>query len=134
MNTNTGNTENTENSEITQIAAKVGEGVFQKYVIPRVDIQLEASKVTGITYSHSTNIIYVHGEKVEAISIQKALLDFVEFVLNACNLLMELLLPVKSLNQNYKKYYNRNYELCYLPVSQIFTCLPPTARVQQIII
>jgi hypothetical protein len=54
LNTNSGNTENTENSEITQIAAKLGEGVFQKYVIPRVDIQLEASKVTGITYSHST--------------------------------------------------------------------------------
>jgi lipoate-protein ligase A len=90
LNTNTGNTENTENSEITQIAAKLGEGVFQKYVIPRVDIKLEASKVTGITYSHSTNIMYVHGEKVEAISIQKALLDFLEFVLNACNLLKEL--------------------------------------------
>ena len=116
LNTNTGNTENTyqiphlmtisgsesrvffdlettglgKNSEIAQIAAKVDEGVFQKYVIPRVDIQLEASKVTGITYSHSTNIVYVHGEKVEAISIQKALLDFLEFVLNACNLLMEL--------------------------------------------
>ena len=116
LNTNTGNTENTyqiphpmtisgsesrvffylettglgKNRDITQIAAKVDEGVFQEYVIPRVDIQLEASKVTGITYSHSTNIMYVHGEKVEAISIQKALLDFVEFVLNACNLLKEL--------------------------------------------
>ena len=79
LNTNTGNTENTyqiphpmtisgsesrvffdlettglgKNSEIAQIAAKVDEGVFQKYVFPRVDIQLEASKVTGITYSHS---------------------------------------------------------------------------------
>ena len=116
LNTNTGNTENTyqishpmtisgsesrvffylettglgKNSDITQIAAKVDEGLFQKYVIPRVDIQLEASKVTGIKYSHSTNIMYVHGEKVEAISIQKALLDFLEFVLNACNLLKEL--------------------------------------------
>ena len=116
LNTKTGNTENTyqiphpmtisgsesrvffylettdlgKNSDITQIDAKVGEVVFQKYVIPRVDIPLAARKVTGITYSHSTNIMYVHGEKVEAISIQKALLDFLEFVLNACNLLMEL--------------------------------------------
>jgi len=47
-----------KNSDITQIAAKVGEAVFQKYVIPRVDIQLEASKVTGITYSHNTNIFF----------------------------------------------------------------------------
>jgi DNA polymerase III epsilon subunit-like protein len=116
LNTNTSNTENTyqiphpmtisgseswvffdlettglgKNCEITQIATKVDEGVFQKYVIPRVDIQLEASKVTGIAYSHSTNIVYVHGENVEAISIQKALLDFLEFVLNTCNLLKEL--------------------------------------------
>ena len=69
LNTNTGNTENTDqiprpmtisvwesrvffdlettglgkNSDITQIAANVGEVVFQKYVIPRVDKQLEAS-------------------------------------------------------------------------------------------
>jgi DNA polymerase III alpha subunit (gram-positive type) len=41
-----------KNSDITQIAAKVGEAVFQKYVIPRFDIQLEASKVTGITYKY----------------------------------------------------------------------------------
>ncbi|CAC5399333.1 unnamed protein product [Mytilus coruscus] len=68
------------NCEITQIAAKVGENVFQKYVIPRVDIQIEASRVTGITYSQSTNIMYVHGENVEPISIQKALLDFLEFL------------------------------------------------------
>ena len=69
LNTNIGNTENTDqiprpmtisgwesrvffdlettglgkNSDITQIAANVGEVVFQKYVIPRVDKQLEAS-------------------------------------------------------------------------------------------
>lgn len=67
-----------KNSDIIQIIAKVGEVVFQKYVIPMVDIQLEASKVTGITYSHSINIMYVHGEKVEAIFIQKALLEFLE--------------------------------------------------------
>lgn len=68
------------NSDITQIAAKNGDNVFQRYVIPMVDIQIEASRVTGITYSQSTNIMYVHGEKVEPVSLHKAMLDFLEFL------------------------------------------------------
>jgi hypothetical protein len=44
--------------------------------------------------------MYVHGEKVEAISIQKALLDFLEFVLNACNLLKELSTVALSVFKN----------------------------------
>ncbi|XP_052098489.1 uncharacterized protein LOC127733178 [Mytilus californianus] len=68
------------NCDITQIAAKIGENVFQKYVIPRVDIHIEASRVTGITYSQSTNIMYVHGEKVEPISTESTVRLFRIFI------------------------------------------------------
>jgi hypothetical protein len=58
-----------KNSDITQIAAKVGEAVFQKYVIPRFDIQLEASKVTGITYIHNTNIFFFQYHRFYLVNI-----------------------------------------------------------------
>ncbi|VDH96443.1 Hypothetical predicted protein [Mytilus galloprovincialis] len=69
------------NSDITQIAAQNGDNVFQRYIIPMVDLQIETNRVTGITYSQSTNIMYVHGEKVEPVSIQKAMSDFLEFLI-----------------------------------------------------
>ncbi|VDI29330.1 Hypothetical predicted protein [Mytilus galloprovincialis] len=67
-------------SDITQIAALTNGKKFQRYVIPRVEINIEASKVTGITYSHSTNTMYVRGQKVEPVTLQKALLDFISFI------------------------------------------------------
>ncbi|CAG2195904.1 unnamed protein product [Mytilus edulis] len=67
------------NSDIIQIAAKSYSNSFNRYVIPRVDIQIEASKITGITYSHGTNKMYVRGQIVEPVSLHKALLDFIHF-------------------------------------------------------
>ncbi|CAG2250117.1 unnamed protein product [Mytilus edulis] len=68
------------NSDIIQIAAKSYSNSFNRYVIPRVDIQIEASKITGITYSHGTNKMYVRGQIVEPVSLHKALLDFIHFL------------------------------------------------------
>ncbi|CAC5358290.1 unnamed protein product [Mytilus coruscus] len=68
------------NNDIIQIAAKTNSNSFNRYVIPRVDIQIEASKITGITYSHGTNKMYVRGEIVEPVSLHKALLDFIHFL------------------------------------------------------
>ncbi|CAG2241005.1 unnamed protein product [Mytilus edulis] len=68
------------NSDIIQIAAKSYSNNFNRYVVPRVDIQIEASKITGITYSHGTNKMYVRGQIVEPVSIHKALLDFIQFL------------------------------------------------------
>ncbi|CAC5379292.1 unnamed protein product [Mytilus coruscus] len=67
-------------SDIIQIAAKANSNSFNSYVIPRVDIQIEASKITGITYIHGTNKMYVRGEIVEPVSLHKALLDFIHFL------------------------------------------------------
>ncbi|CAG2213785.1 unnamed protein product [Mytilus edulis] len=78
-----GNLETTglgRNSDIIQIAAKSYSNSFNRYVIPRVDIQIEASKITGITYSHGTNKMYVRGQIVEPVSLHKALLDFIHFL------------------------------------------------------
>ncbi|XP_063442462.1 uncharacterized protein LOC134722766 [Mytilus trossulus] len=55
-------------------------GSQMEYVVPRVDIQIEASKIIGITYSHGTNKMYVRGQIVEPVSIHKALLDFKQFL------------------------------------------------------
>lgn len=52
---------------------------FNRYVIPSMEIQIEVSKITGITYSHGTNKMYVLGEIVEHVSLHKALLDFIHF-------------------------------------------------------
>ncbi|XP_052065212.1 uncharacterized protein LOC127705004 [Mytilus californianus] len=68
------------NSDIIQIAAKSNSNSFNRYVIPRVDIQIEASKITGITYSHGTNKTYVQGDIVEPVTLHKALLDFIHFL------------------------------------------------------
>ncbi|XP_052071133.1 uncharacterized protein LOC127709568 [Mytilus californianus] len=68
------------NSDIIQIAAKSNSNSFNRYVIPRVDIQIEASKITGITFSHGTNKMYVRGDIVEPVTLHKALLDFIHFL------------------------------------------------------
>ncbi|XP_071138451.1 uncharacterized protein [Mytilus edulis] len=67
------------NSDITQIAAACGSNTFQRYVIPRTEISQEASAITGITFSHSTNKMYVNGTLVETCSVEQSLLDFIDF-------------------------------------------------------
>ena len=67
-------------SDIIQISAKANEKSFNRYVIPNVEIDIEASRVTGITYSHATHKMYVHGEIVEPVSLHKALIDFIYFL------------------------------------------------------
>ncbi|CAC5378383.1 unnamed protein product [Mytilus coruscus] len=68
------------NSDITQIAAACGSHTFQSYVIPRTEITQEASTITGITFSHSSNKMYVNGTIVETCSVEQSLLDFIDFL------------------------------------------------------
>lgn len=68
------------NSDITQLAAVSGPNLFQRYIMPRCDISNEASKITGISFSHATNKMYLNGREVETCSIQQALLDFIDFL------------------------------------------------------
>lgn len=62
--------------DIIQIAGKEHTNSFNRYVIPSVDIQIEVSKITGITYIHGTNKMYILGEIVEPVSLHTAPLDF----------------------------------------------------------
>ncbi|XP_052101228.1 uncharacterized protein LOC127735165 [Mytilus californianus] len=68
------------NSDITQIAAACGSNTFQRYVIPRTEITQEASTITGITFLHSSNKMYVNGTIVETCSAEQSLLDFIDFL------------------------------------------------------
>ncbi|CAC5370269.1 unnamed protein product [Mytilus coruscus] len=67
-------------SDITQIAAVHDKKLYQSYVLPRCDISVEASKVTGITCCLAKNKMYVHGKEVDTKSQYEALLDFIEFL------------------------------------------------------
>ena len=73
-----------KNSDITQISAKECSGIddssFSRYVIPRKDITIQASQVTGISYQRSCNKMYVHGKEVQCVSLNEALVDFLEFL------------------------------------------------------
>ncbi|CAC5383606.1 unnamed protein product [Mytilus coruscus] len=64
------------NSDITQLAAASGLNLFQRYIMPRCDISNEASKITGISFCHATNKMYLNGREVETCTIQQGLLDF----------------------------------------------------------
>ncbi|XP_071152017.1 uncharacterized protein, partial [Mytilus edulis] len=68
------------NSDITQIAASSGSNIFQRYIMPRCEITHEASKITGLTFSHSTNKMYLNGTIVQTCAIEQALLDFIDFL------------------------------------------------------
>ncbi|CAG2240807.1 unnamed protein product [Mytilus edulis] len=68
------------NSDITQIAASSGSNIFQRYIMPRCEITHEASKITGLTFSHSTNKMYLKGTIVQTCAIEQALLDFIDFL------------------------------------------------------
>ncbi|CAC5415505.1 unnamed protein product [Mytilus coruscus] len=67
-------------SDITQIAAVHDKKLYQSNVLPRCDISVEASKVTGITCCLAKNKMYVHGKEVDTKSQYEALLDFIEFL------------------------------------------------------
>ncbi|XP_033745722.1 uncharacterized protein LOC117331232 [Pecten maximus] len=69
-------------SDITQIAAVVnGDNIFHRYVLPRCDIAIKASEVTGLTYSRSLSKMYLRGKEIENVtSIHSALLDFLDFL------------------------------------------------------
>lgn len=67
-------------SDITEIAACAGEESFQNYVIPRCNITSEASRLTGITFCHETNCMFLNGKAVSSEHIQDALLNFITFL------------------------------------------------------
>ena len=68
------------NSDILQIAATDGEKTFNCYIAPRQPICAAASAVTGLTFSERNNQLYKNGETVDATTIHKGLLDFIEFL------------------------------------------------------
>ncbi|XP_062599938.1 uncharacterized protein LOC134261526 [Saccostrea cucullata] len=67
-------------SDIVQLSAVCGTTVMNRYVMPRKKMSLAASKVTGIRVSLHDNQMFCKGEKVESVTIQTALLDFIEFL------------------------------------------------------
>ena len=67
-------------ADIIQIAAKTNTNCFNKYVIPTVEIDLDASKVTGITFNFGTNKMYARRVEVEPVQLHKALLDLIDFI------------------------------------------------------
>ncbi|XP_069140835.1 uncharacterized protein [Argopecten irradians] len=67
-------------SDITQLAAVCGDKEYQSYVMPRSPISTEASKVTGLTCSLAENKLYKNGKEVKSVTLQTALLDFLDFL------------------------------------------------------
>ncbi|CAC5424737.1 unnamed protein product [Mytilus coruscus] len=66
--------------DITQIAAACGSNTFQRYVIPRLEITQEACTITGITFSHSSNKMYLIGTIVETCFGEQSLLVLIDLL------------------------------------------------------
>jgi uncharacterized protein YprB with RNaseH-like and TPR domain len=67
-------------SDIVQVSAVSGGMKFNRFAIPRQEISLSASQVTGIRFSRMDNQMYSRGQKVESVPIHDCLLDFIDFL------------------------------------------------------
>ncbi|XP_061181484.1 maternal protein exuperantia-like [Saccostrea echinata] len=65
-------------ADIVQLAARCGETEFNQYVLPTVNINPMASKITGLTYDGT--LLYKNGAALPAVSIEMCLSSFFDWL------------------------------------------------------